>query len=168
MFRICNDNTDFSYGLTLTALSWFRQNTADYNQWIFYFNYESSACGSGSAPQNQTVTGASMVANSNDGGGDSGSDFLLVELNSTIPLAYNTYYNGWNRLNSSSSSGVSIHHPSGDRKIPILLLSVLHNGVAAVGVIGEFIGLLLATAMALLKGIFRISIFDANGRVKGP
>jgi hypothetical protein len=91
-------------------------SSANMNQWVFYFNYESSGCGSGYAPTNQTVTGASMVANSDDGGGSSGSDFMLVELNSNIPTYYNAYYNGWSRYTSSSSSGVGIHHPSGDRK----------------------------------------------------
>lgn len=88
----------------------------DFSQYIFYFNYESNGCGSGNAPENQSITGCTKRVDSGDGGGDSGSDFLLVEIANTIPTAYNPYYNGWNANNTASSSGVSIHHPAGDRK----------------------------------------------------
>lgn len=91
-------------------------NNSDFAQYIFYFNYESSGCGSGSAPQNKSITGCVKRSDSGDGGGDNGSDFMLVEITNTIPSAYNPYYNGWNANNTASSSGVSIHHPAGDRK----------------------------------------------------
>lgn len=91
-------------------------NSSNFGQYTFYFNYESSGCGSGSAPQNQTVVGCTEVANSNDGGGNSGSDFSLLEATSSIPSSYNTYYNGWNAQSAASGSGVGIHHPAGDRK----------------------------------------------------
>ena len=87
-----------------------------FGNYIFYFNYESSGCGSGAAPTNQSITGCSERANSNDGGGGSGSDFLLVELTGSIPSGYGVYYNGWSASNTASTSGVSIHHPAGDRK----------------------------------------------------
>ena len=45
-----------------------------------------------------------------------GSDYVLVELNSSIPTSYNAFYAGWNAGNSSASSGVSIHHPAGSAK----------------------------------------------------
>ncbi|MEM7101565.1 MAG: GEVED domain-containing protein [Bacteroidota bacterium] len=92
-------------------------STADINQWIFYFNYEAPNCPNpGSAPGINSITGATMRSNSNDGGGNTGSDFMLVELNSAVPDSYNPYYNGWSRLNVSSPSGVGIHHPAGDIK----------------------------------------------------
>lgn len=100
----------------LTALHCGENSSAShFNQYIFYFNYERSGCSSGSIP-NQSVTGCTKRADSDDGGGSSGSDFLLVELNNSIPTAYNPYYNGWNASTSASSSGVGIHHPSGDVK----------------------------------------------------
>ena len=37
-------------------------------------------------------------------------------MNHYIPVSYAPYYNGWNRINSASPSGVSIHHPDGDIK----------------------------------------------------
>lgn len=90
--------------------------TSNFNQYIFYFNYERSGCGSGSSSTSQSITGCAKRASSNDGGGNSGSDFLLVELNNNIPSSYNPYYNGWNASTTASSGGVGIHHPAGDRK----------------------------------------------------
>ena len=37
---------------------------------------------------------------------------FFVELNSDPD--FNPYFSGWNRSNIAASSGVSIHHPSGD------------------------------------------------------
>ena len=89
---------------------------ADRNQWIFYFNYESSGCANPSTePSSNTMTGCTLVSNGGNGG-DSGSDFFLVKLNSSIPTSYNIYFNGWNNQNVAATSGVSIHHPSGDIK----------------------------------------------------
>ncbi len=91
-------------------------NNSNFNQYTFYFNYETANCGSGNAPTNQSIVGCTKRADSNDGGGNSGSDFTLLEANSAIPTAYNAYYNGWNAQNVGSTSGVGIHHPAGDRK----------------------------------------------------
>lgn len=94
-------------------------STSNFNQWIFYFNFQSSGCTSPSSQGtlgNQSLTGAAMKAHSNDGGGVNGSDFLLLELNSTIPSSYNIFYAGWDLSNAGSGSGYSIHHPSGDIK----------------------------------------------------
>ncbi|MEM7103752.1 MAG: T9SS type A sorting domain-containing protein [Bacteroidota bacterium] len=94
-------------------------STANYNQWIFYFNYEAPGCtnpNSEGTLGNQFLVGCTELAHSNDGGGNSGSDFLLVEMNQNIPASYGIYFAGWASNNSSSSSGVSIHHPQGDIK----------------------------------------------------
>ena len=93
-------------------------STANMNQWVFFFNYESAGCANGTAGQvpNNTMTGCARIADSGDGGGNSGSDYMLVELNNDVPESYNPFYNGWRRTNVTSSSGVSIHHPSGDIK----------------------------------------------------
>lgn len=87
-----------------------------YAQWVFYFNYESSTCTGTSGSSNKTVNGCSKIADSNDNGGDSGSDFLLLQLNSQPNPTYNVYYAGWNTANTGPSSGVCIHHPDGDIK----------------------------------------------------
>jgi hypothetical protein len=91
--------------------------TSNFNQYIFYFNMERSGCNAnGSFSTSSSITGCTKRAESNDGGGSTGSDFLLVQINSTIPTNYNPYWNGWNANNTASTSGVSIHHPAGDPK----------------------------------------------------
>lgn len=92
---------------------------AQYNQWVFYFNYQSPTCAdpaSEGSLGNKTVIGCSKVADSRDGGGDKGSDFLLLQLNKQPSATYNVFYSGWNNQNTAPSAGVCIHHPSGDIK----------------------------------------------------
>jgi len=89
---------------------------ADLDDWIFYFNYESSTCDNPELePQLFSMVGASKIA---QGGkrGQEGSDFYLVLLNNQIPSGYNPYFLGWSRFNETSDHGVTIHHPEGDIK----------------------------------------------------
>ncbi|MEE4256564.1 MAG: PKD domain-containing protein [Bacteroidales bacterium] len=88
-------------------------SVSDMNQWLFYFNYEASTCSGNWGPSSYSVSGCTKRA---EGPYQTGSDFLLVELNSDVPSSYNPYYNGWDRTNTSSPNGVSIHHPAGDIK----------------------------------------------------
>jgi PKD repeat protein len=90
-------------------------STISLNQWIFRFNYESAGCTTGSEPTYNSVTGCSRKAR---GALNGGSDFLLLQLNTTATNIKNIggVYNGWSRSTSASPSGVSIHHPSGDIK----------------------------------------------------
>jgi PKD repeat protein len=95
------------------------------DSWIFYFNYERSGCDNlFFEPSSNTITGASTVAEADLNGG---SDMLLLELNSVPPANYEVVYNGWNRLNTASSSGVGIHHPAGDIKKISTYTSSLSN-----------------------------------------
>ncbi len=88
----------------------------DFNQWIFYFNYESSTCGDPVyEPVHYSVSGCMKRANGGSGG-TTGSDFLLLELLEDIPESYNVFYNGWNNSLTASNGGVGIHHPNGDIK----------------------------------------------------
>ncbi|MCW3125914.1 MAG: Lysyl endopeptidase [Bacteroidetes bacterium] len=94
-------------------------STADLNQWVFYFNYESSTCANPSAEGtlgNHTVTGCTFKAASLDNGGTNGSDFVLIQASHSVPLTYRPYYAGWNSNNLPAHAGVSIHHPDGDIK----------------------------------------------------
>ncbi|HIP36653.1 MAG TPA: T9SS type A sorting domain-containing protein [Crocinitomix sp.] len=96
---------------------------------VWYFNYQNPSCEFGSTtPYNdnlsQTMVGGTLKASSSLGvynqttTGVMGSDFVLIELSSQIPEAYNPYFAGWNLEDSPSSSGVCIHHPAGsDKKI---------------------------------------------------
>lgn len=103
--------------------------TSNFNNWKFYFRYEAPGCTSPSTAgtlDDYLITGCVKKATSNDGGGDSGSDFLLVQLGSAANEAttistlksanFNAYWNGWDANNTASNAGVGIHHPSGDIK----------------------------------------------------
>jgi PKD repeat protein len=98
-------------------------------QWKFYFRYESPNCTNPSTAgtlDDYFVTGCLRIADSGDGGGDSGSDFLLVQLgsaNNTSTIVtqlkstnFNAYWNGWNANNTTTAGGTGIHHPAGDIK----------------------------------------------------
>jgi hypothetical protein len=90
--------------------------TIDLQQWVFYFNYEALQCqdpfeGQGS----KSMAGATVKAHGGDSG-DTGSDFCLVLLNENIPDTFDVFFNGWSRKDTTSPSGVGIHHPGGDIK----------------------------------------------------
>ncbi len=99
------------------------------NQWRFYFRYESPNCNNPSSAgtlDDYFITGCVRIADSGDGGGNSGSDFLLVKLgNSTNQTTvinnlkssnFNAYWVGWNANATATTGGASIHHPAGDIK----------------------------------------------------
>lgn len=94
-------------------------STNQYSQWVFYFNYEAPGCANPASEGslgNKVVIGCTKKADSNDNGGDTGSDFLLLQLNTPPQQSYNPYYAGWNANNTAPVSGVSIHHPDADIK----------------------------------------------------
>lgn len=78
--------------------------------WIIMFNYESPECDNVDGPTDQSIQYTTKRAKNN------ASDFCLVELSEVPPLEYNVYYNGWNKVDESSSETVCIHHPRGDIK----------------------------------------------------
>lgn len=88
--------------------------TSSSSNWLFYFNYERSACSNISTNITpNTITGATVKASTPiDGGGDG----ALLLLNGVIPANYKVYYAGWDRADSTVYGGVCIHHPQGDRK----------------------------------------------------
>lgn len=91
----------------------------NFNQWVFYFNFQTPACSnpaSASTFDDQVVGGAIKRAASGTSSNINFSDFLLIEMNATIPASFNPFYAGWDRNNVTSNSGVSIHHPNGDVK----------------------------------------------------
>ena len=89
---------------------------ANFSLYKFYFRYQRSGCGTGTALANKVMTGCTRRADSNCGGGDNGSDFLLVEANNNVPANFFPYFNGWDASGTGSGSGVGIHHPDGDEK----------------------------------------------------
>ena len=84
-------------------------------EWSFVWNYETAGCPDPTTgPSAASVTtGATVVANWLN------TDFALLRLTESpfmLPTAYSAYFNGWSRSNTITSSGVGIHHPSGDVK----------------------------------------------------
>ena len=116
--------------LFLTALHCgITTSAANSNLWKFYFRYESPSCTNPSTAgtlDDYFITGCVRKANANDNGGDTGSDFLLLQLGSaaneaatitTLKTAnFNAYWNGWDANNSAAAGGAGIHHPAGDIK----------------------------------------------------
>ncbi|MBN1199971.1 MAG: T9SS type A sorting domain-containing protein [Bacteroidales bacterium] len=89
---------------------------SDISQWIFYFNYLSPTCENPAVePGFRSMTGAVLKAAAGDVS-VIGSDFLLLMLNQPIPDTFGVWFNGWNREDIASPSGVGIHHPMGDIK----------------------------------------------------
>jgi len=104
-------------------------SASNMTQWKFYFRYESPNCNNPTTAgtlDDYFITGCLRIADSGDGGGDSGSDFLLVQLGtasntSTIvtnlkSTNFNAYWNGWNANTTVTAGGTGIHHPAGDIK----------------------------------------------------
>ena len=116
--------------LFLTALHCGVSATAaNMNQWKFYFRYEAPTCANPSVAgtlDDYFITGCVRMADANDGGGTSGSDFLLVQMGTLANQAatittmksanFNCYWNGWDANNTATTGGVGIHHPAGDIK----------------------------------------------------
>ena len=115
-------------GYILTAFHCGEESTdANFNAYQFRWRFQRATCGTGSAT-GSTMTGCARIADSNDGGGHTGSDFLLVELNNSIPASYTPYYSGWDATGANSSSGAGIHHPDSDVKKISTYASSLGSG----------------------------------------
>jgi len=83
-------------------------------QWQFYFNFERPGCdNTGIVPSHFLLTGAEILASA---WLTNGSDFKLLRLTQTAPRDWNLFWNGWDRREYPSNSGVVIHHPGGDVK----------------------------------------------------
>ncbi len=94
-------------------------SSQDLEEWVFYFNYESPDCSNPATEgflDSNRITGATIIARSDDGGGNDGSDFLLLKLMNPVPASFHPYYAGWIRANQAPQKGVVLHHPEGDIK----------------------------------------------------
>lgn len=120
---------------------------------VFLFNYETSGCGSGSAPENQTLSGCAVLAT------DAPNDERLLRINSNVPAAFKPYYAGWSREGNNAWFAVSIGHPAGGPK----KISVDANGTQKQPnrwQVGWSDGMLLG-------GSSGGPLFDNFGRVRG-
>ncbi len=91
-------------------------SATDMLDWKFYFKYQRTGCGTGIAVQSKVLTGAVERGESNDNGGATGSDFLLVEAEDPPPADYTPFWLGWDATASPHVGGKGIHHPAGSEK----------------------------------------------------
>lgn len=91
-------------------------NTSNFSSYQFRWNYQQSVCDGTANVSGFNVVGCTRRADSNDTGGEDGSDFTLVELSAAIPASVNPYWAGFDANNTAPASGVCIHHPDGDYK----------------------------------------------------
>jgi PKD repeat protein len=82
----------------------------NHSSMVFYFNYENPTCYGSGGVMNQTLSGATLKASNYM------TDFRLVQINGTLPAAYNAYFNGWDRGGVQPNNEVAIHHPGGANK----------------------------------------------------
>ena len=97
------------------------------------YNYEHFDCGGTSSFNSHIRTGVFLLTSSDDisaNGNINGSDFLLMEVEDPIFDSWTPFYAGWDVTGSVSTSGVGIHHPSGDRKKISTYTSNLANSSA--------------------------------------
>ena len=149
-------------------------STSDFNQWLFYFNYESADCPDPSEePPIYSMVGATLIAKAVYNI-SLGSDFKLLRLNNTVPEDYNPYFNGWNRINTASSSGTGIHHPAGDiKKISTYkepLVSSVYDGTTVVpdAMFWKVVWAATENGHGVTEGGSSGSpIFDSEGRIVG-
>lgn len=85
------------------------------NNWVFRFNWEAPGCTNPSSnPASNSLTGAQLVAS------NAGSDFALLKITAANAVStlqsIGAVYAGWDRSTTPASSGICIHHPSGDIK----------------------------------------------------
>ena len=96
------------------------------SSYVFLFNYQSSTCSGTSGPENQSVSGSTLLASEDI---NSGPDFALLEMTSDIPDSYNPFYVGWSRVILPPQDAVGVHHPgAGIKKISQEGTSVNANG----------------------------------------
>lgn len=109
---LINNTAQDARPLVLSAFHCQQDLTPMYNMWRFDFAYEFPSCaGDTSEPSFVALLGCTPLSMRQE------SDFLLLELQSDIPLGFQARFNGWNRDPAFvPSESAIIHHPFGDVK----------------------------------------------------
>jgi len=109
---INNTNNDgMPYILTANHCGFLGANIPNFELWRFDFNYEFSGCENETTEPNfSSLLSCEVVS------GSIVSDYLLLELASNIPSAYNAYFLGWDKTETIPNGAKGIHHPFGDVK----------------------------------------------------
>ena len=108
---LVNNTNEDKHPYILTAKHCYFNDIPEYDLWRFDFAYESDACSNPDvAPAFNSIFGASFVSERQE------SDFLLLELSSMVPDAFDVVYAGWNREGVVADTSALIGHPVGDIK----------------------------------------------------
>ena len=109
---LINNTAEDETPYILSAYHCYDGFTPQLDVWRFDFNYETGGCTNPvSEPTYNSMLGCIYRS------GWSDTDFLLLELQSNVPSAYNARFNGWNRtLLHLPDTSTIIHHPRGDIK----------------------------------------------------
>lgn len=143
-----------------------------FSQWIFYFNFEAPDCaGNGTAPNNQTMTGANFVARADYNANSDAiiGDFLLLQLRNKVPSSFGAFFAGWNRNTNmpSGSTYINFHHPAGDMKKLAVASGIYANGTFnQFQTPGTHWGVNFSTG-GNEGGSSGSALFDADGRIIG-
>ncbi len=155
---------------------------AHFQYWQFRFNYQMSACTDGTAPTDASsptmTSGAKFKARSyypsftstNPESSSLVQDFLLLELNGTLPSGYHLI--GWNRSSSlTSDPGQSVfygfHHPAGDVKKLSLGTDIAGNGTFNQSTVAGTHWKMGFGIGGTSPGSSGSGLFDANGLLVG-
>jgi hypothetical protein len=144
---INNTNSD-GQGYVLTA-----NHCGQSANTVFYFNYETSGCATGSAPQNQTVSGCTVLTTNGT------YDGRFLKLNNAIPNNYKPFYAGWSRATNGFTQATSIGHPSGGPK----KISIDNNGASLASTVWN----VTWNVGTLEGGSSGGPVFDQNKRIRG-
>ena len=108
-----NDNTP--YVLTAWHCIVGETDLNEHNDFIYYFNHESTTCVGNSGSFEYSMSGSTLLATRNE---NVGSDFALLVMDQSPPEEWNPFYAGWSNDESAPLISVGIHHPEDDpRKI---------------------------------------------------
>lgn len=121
---------------------------------VFTFLYQRAGCSTGTAPENMTVTGSTLLTTSPT------YDCRLLRINNPIPVPFQPYFAGWNRTSSNATFAFALGHPSGGPK----KISIDNNGTVADPTLWR----VAWNAGTLEGGSSGGPLFDQFGRVKGP
>jgi len=149
---------------------------AEINQSVYYFKYEHPTCEGRSNPTVPTITGATVLAENQIVGGSDGILLRLNEGNQQFFMNNGIYFNGWDRRNTAATSGVGIHHPSGDVKkistftttVASAQVNVTNHGLSASNAMWRVSWAATANGRSVTQGGSSGSpLFNQNKRIVG-
>ena len=151
---INNTNNDGTpYVLTANHCS----TSNDFATWVFWFNWAAPTCVNPvTSPAHNDISGSVLKAR------NAGSDFCLVQMNSTPPAGYNVFYSGWSRETVAAPSATCIHHPDGD------IMKISHSGALTSSTMSGAQTWRTAWTTAVTEpGSSGSPLFDNNHRIVG-